>query len=154
MTVSTHFIHMKEAIALAQQAYAVAEVPVGCVIVKDGRVIAKAHNLTRTSCDPTAHAEILCLQEAGRVLQSAYLEDCDLYVTLEPCPMCAGALSWSRIRHLYYGAYDSKSGGVEHGPRVFEHTTCHHAPGITGGMLEEECASIMKNFFCDVRKKS
>ena len=142
---------MKEALVLAEQGAQAGEVPVGCVLVKEGRVIARAHNLTRTQSDPTAHAEILCLQEAGRVLGTAYLTDCDLYVTLEPCPMCAGALSWARIRHLYFGAYDPKSGGVEHGPRVFDHPTCHHTPTITGGLLEEECARLMTDFFVKKR---
>jgi len=143
---------MDRALALAHSAADLGEVPVGAVVVgSGGRVIAEAHNLTRTRKDPTAHAELLAIQQAAQVLQSERLIDCDLYVTLEPCPMCAAAISFARIRRLYYGASDPKSGGVEHGARVFSHATCHHAPEIYPGLGESEARALLERFFAGLR---
>lgn len=119
----------------------------GAVVVLDGRVVAKAHNRPRALKDPTAHAEILAIRAACTALGTERLTDCDLYVTLEPCPMCAGAISFARIRRLYFGAYDPKGGGVEHGPRVFNQPTCHHAPEVYGGFREAEAAALLRGFF-------
>jgi tRNA(Arg) A34 adenosine deaminase TadA len=128
------------------------EIPVGAVIVApDGRVLAEAHNLTRQRKDPTAHAELLAIQQAAQALQSERLIDCDLYVTLEPCPMCAAAISFARVRRLYYGASDPKSGGVEQGPRIFSHSTCHHVPEIYPGLAEAESRALLETFFAGLR---
>lgn len=138
---------MQAAIALAQQAASRGEVPVGAVVVHEGRIIASAHNLTETTCDPTAHAELLAIRSACERLQTPRLTECDMYVTLEPCAMCAAVLSFARIRRLYFGAYDIKGGGVENGPRIFSQSSCHHAPEIYGGIQESVCASLLKDFF-------
>lgn len=140
---------MDLALDLARQASARGEVPVGCVIVdgRSGRILARAHNLTETQTDPTAHAEILALREAALHGGSPRLPDADLYVTLEPCPMCAQAISFARIRRLVFGAYDPKGGGVEHGPRIFDSTSCHHAPEIIGGVRETAAAALLQDFF-------
>ena len=140
---------MSHALTQAQLAFEKQEVPVGAVVVdsQTGEVIAIAHNLTETHADPTAHAEILAIREACRKLGSARLPSCDLYVTLEPCPMCASAISFARIRRLYFGAYDMKSGGVENGPRIFNQTTCHHKPEVYGGINESESSALLKRFF-------
>ncbi len=138
---------MPLALQAAEVAASHGEVPVGAVIVREGQVIACAHNLTEMSNDPTAHAELLVIRAACEKLQSTRLEDCDLYVTLEPCPMCAAAISFARIRRLYFGAYDPKGGGVEHGTRVFSHATCHHRPEVYGGMEESACGNVLKVFF-------
>lgn len=127
------------------------EVPVGAVLVRAGRVIAQAGNQVEELADPTAHAEILVLRQAARDIGSPRLGDCDLYVTLEPCAMCAAAISFARIRRLYFGAYDPKGGGVEHGPRLFTQPTCHHAPEVVGGMAETEAAAMLRAFFRDLR---
>ena len=119
--------------------------------MRDGVVLAVAGNRPRLAHDPTAHAEILAIREACRVLGDERLTGCDLYVTLEPCPMCAGAISLARIRRLYYAASDPKGGGVEHGPRVFNQPTCHHAPEVYGGLRENEAVDMMRRFFCDRR---
>lgn len=143
---------MDRALALARAAADEGEVPVGAVVVSPaGRVIAEAHNLTRARKDPTAHAELLAIQQAAQALQSERLIDCDLYVTLEPCPMCAAAISFARLRRLYYGAADPKSGGVEHGARVFSHATCHHAPEIYPGLGEGESRALLEKFFAGLR---
>lgn len=142
---------MHEAIALAQTAAQKNEVPVGAVIVQAGKVIARAHNLTEMQHDPTAHAELLAIRSACEALGSARLVDCDLYVTLEPCPMCATAISFARLRRVYFGAYDTKGGGVEHGARIFSQSSCHHRPEIYGGIEEHACAAILKKFFQDRR---
>ncbi len=126
--------------------------PVGAVVVKDGRVVAVAHNRPRALRDPTAHAEILAIRAACLALDDERLSGCDLYVTLEPCPMCAGAISFARIRRLYYGASDPKGGGVEHGPRVFNQATCHHAPEVYGGFREGEAAALLRDFFAERRE--
>jgi tRNA(adenine34) deaminase len=145
--------HMDRALVLARLAADQGEVPVGAVLVgPDGAVIAEAHNLTRTRKDPTAHAEMLAIQQAAHVLQSERLTGCDLYVTLEPCPMCAAAISFARLRRLYYGAADPKSGGVEYGPRVFSHATCHHAPEIYPGLGEIESRELLERFFSALRE--
>lgn len=127
------------------------EVPVGAVIVRNGRIIASAHNLVETTCDPTAHAELLAIREASAKSASPRLTDCDMYVTLEPCSMCAAAISFARIRRLYFGAYDPKGGGVEHGARFFTQPTCHHAPEVIGGIAESESALMLRGFFKDRR---
>jgi tRNA(adenine34) deaminase len=138
---------MDRALDLARAAAAVGEVPVGCVVVRDGQVIAGAGNRTLTDCDPTAHAEMLAIREAARTLRSERLTDCDVYVTLEPCAMCAGAISFARIRRLYYGAPDPKGGAVDNGVRFFSSATCHHRPEVYGGIGEGEASALLKDFF-------
>ena len=142
------------AIALmeARAAASRGEVPVGAVIVAaDATVLARAGNRTRELNDPTAHAEMLAIREACRLVESERLIGCDLYATLEPCPMCAGAVSAARIRRVYYGASDPKSGGIEQGPRVFTHSTCHHIPEVYSGIAETEAALILRDFFAAKR---
>ncbi|WP_418594604.1 nucleoside deaminase [Ponticoccus sp. (in: a-proteobacteria)] len=140
--------HMQTALAEARAAAARGEVPVGAVVVSaSGAVIAQAGNRTRETNDPTAHAEILAIREACRVAGAERLPDHDLYVTLEPCPMCAAAISFARIRRLYYGAADPKSGGVAQGPRVFSHPQAHHRPEVYDGIGAEEAARLLKAFF-------
>jgi len=136
-------IALEEARAAAQRG----EVPVGCALVREGAVIARAGNRTIADKDPTAHAELLAIREAARALGSERLTDCDLYVTLEPCAMCAAAMSFARIRRLYFGAADEKGGAVEHGVRFFASPTCHHRPEVYGGINESECAALLKEFF-------
>jgi len=127
------------------------EVPVGAVIVRDGRILAVAGNRTLRDRDPTAHAELLAIREACARLKTERLVDCDLYVTLEPCAMCAAAISFARIRRLYYAAADEKGGAVEHGPRFFSQRTCHHAPEIYGGLREREAQDMLREFFRALR---
>ncbi len=145
---------MKQALNNALKAEISGEVPVGAVIVngKSGEIIASSGNRVEELKDPTAHAEILVIREAAEKLGQVRLEECDLYVTLEPCPMCAAAISHARIRRLYFGAYDPKSGGVEHGARVFSHKTCHHRPEVYGGIMETDCSNLLKDFFKKLRK--
>ncbi|MGI9403167.1 MAG: nucleoside deaminase [Hyphomicrobium sp.] len=144
--------HMARALVEAQAAEARGEVPIGAVIKgPDGAVLGAAGNRTRTTNDPTAHAEMLAIREACAKLGSERLIDCDLYVTLEPCPMCAAAISFARIRRLYYGAADPKGGGVEHGARVFNQPTCNHAPEIYAGIDEERAGALLKAFFEEKR---
>ena len=138
---------MDTALGEARKARDAGEVPVGAVIVRDGAVIAAAHNRTLTDRDPTAHAEILAIRAAARTLGSERLVGCDLYVTLEPCPMCAAAISFARLRRLYFAAYDPKSGGVEQGARIFDQPTCHHRPEVYGGIGEEEASRLLTEFF-------
>jgi tRNA(adenine34) deaminase len=126
-------------------------VPVGAVVVREGEILGRAGNRVIELSDPTAHAEILALRAAGQRLASPRLEGCDLYVTLEPCPMCAAAISFARIRRLAFGAYDPKGGGVEHGPRIFAQPTCHHRPEVTGGVEETRAGALLKRFFQDRR---
>ena len=133
------------AFAHAQLAFSNDEVPVGAVIVKDGVVISTQANRMRQNHDATAHAEMLCLREACQILKTQQLADCDLYVTLEPCPMCAGAIANTRIRRVFFGAYDTKGGGVDHGARVFQHTM--HKPEVIGGVNEGLCGQLMIDFF-------
>jgi tRNA(Arg) A34 adenosine deaminase TadA len=139
------------AFAEARAAGVRGEVPIGAAIVKDGALIGSAGNRTREFNDPTAHAEMLAIRIACEKLGSERIGDCDLYVTLEPCPMCAGAISFARVRRLYYAASDPKGGGVEHGPRVFSHATCHHAPEVYSGIRESEAAELLRAFFQEKR---
>lgn len=140
---------MSAALTQAQAAARRGEVPVGAVIVdsRTGQIIAAASNRTEELADPTAHAEMLAIRDACKRAGAARLPDCDLYVTLEPCPMCAAAIAAARIRRLYFGAYDPKSGGVEQGPRVFTHATCHHKPEVYGGIDETVCGELLRDFF-------
>lgn len=139
---------MDLALAEAEAAAARGEVPVGAVIIgPDGTIIARAGNRTLELKDPTAHAEILAIREACRIVGSERLIGCDLHVTLEPCPMCAGAISFARLRRLYYGAADEKGGGVDHGPRIFSQPTCHHRPDVYGGISERRAATLLRDFF-------
>ena len=142
---------MDLALIQSKEAGARGEVPVGAVLVRDGKVIACAGNRIEELKDPTAHAEILVIREASRLLQTTRLVGGDLYVTLEPCPMCATALSFARIDRLFYGAFDSKGGGVDHGPRIFEQPTCHHHPEVVGGVSEQACGLLLKEFFLEKR---
>ncbi len=138
---------MEQALDLARAAAAGGEVPVGCVVVRDGEVIAGAANRTLTDHDPTAHAEMLAIRQAARALGTERLLDCDVYVTLEPCAMCAGAISFARIRRLYYGAADPKGGAVDSGVRFFGSPTCHHRPEVYGGIGEMDASVLLKDFF-------
>ena len=138
---------MSIALEEAHAAGARGEVPVGCVLVRQAAVIARAGNCTIADNDPTAHAELLAIRAAAATLGSERLIDCDLFVTLEPCAMCAAAMSFARIRRLYFGAADPKSGAVEHGVRFFASSTCHHHPEVYGGINESECAALLRDFF-------
>lgn len=131
----------------ARAAAAAEEVPVGAAIVRAGELIAAAGNRTLRDRDPTAHAEVLAIRAAAQKIGDERLIDCDLYVTLEPCAMCAGAISFARIRRLYFAADDPKGGSVEHGPRFFSQPTCHHAPEVYGGIREREAAQMLRDFF-------
>lgn len=143
---------MERALAEARAAGERGEVPVGAVIAAaDGTLLSAAGNRIRELADPTAHAEIIAIRSACEALGSERLIDCDLYVTLEPCAMCAGAISLARIRRLYFGASDPKGGGVEHGARVFAQPTCNHAPEVYGGFDEERCGELLKAFFAGRR---
>lgn len=142
---------MALALAEARAAAVAGEVPVGAVVVKDGTVIAAAANATRRDRDPTAHAEMVALRAAARALGDDRLAGCDLYVTLEPCAMCAGAISHARIRRLYFAASDPKGGAVEHGPRFFGQPTCHHAPEVYGGIRDAEAGELLREFFAGRR---
>ncbi|MFC0217838.1 nucleoside deaminase [Pseudochelatococcus lubricantis] len=135
----------------ARRAALAGEVPVGAAVVCDGIVIARAGNRTRTDNDPTAHAEMLAIRAACLRLGSDRLPGCDLYVTLEPCPMCAAAISFARIRRLYYGAEDPKGGAVDNGVRFFHADTCHHAPDVYGGIRAQEAADMLRTFFRERR---
>ncbi len=128
------------------------EVPVGAIIVYENSVIAACGNRTTEMYDPTAHAELLAIRLACKMLGNERLDGCDMYVTLEPCAMCAQAISFARIRRLYFGAYDPKGGGVESGARIFQQPTCHHRPEVIGGLMETECAQILKDFFTARRR--
>jgi tRNA(adenine34) deaminase len=139
---------MTLALAEAEAAGARGEVPVGAVLLgPDGTVLAQDGNRVEALADPTAHAELLVLRQAARTLGRPRLVGCDLYVTLEPCPMCAQAISFARIRRLYYGAADPKGGGVDHGPRIFSSSSCHHAPDVYGGIGEGRAEAVLKAFF-------
>lgn len=145
--------YMEMALAEAEAAFARGEVPVGCVIVDGttGEVLARTGNRTEELNDPTAHAELLAIRAATAAQGSPRLHDCDLYVTLEPCAMCATAISFARVRRLYFGAFDPKMGGVEHGPHIFTQPTCHHAPEVYGGIQESAAAELLKTFFKEKR---
>jgi tRNA(adenine34) deaminase len=138
---------MDLALKAAENAAKSGEVPIGCVIVRDHTVIASASNRTLTDRDPTAHAELLAIRDAARKTGSERLVDCDLYVTLEPCTMCAAAISFARVRRLYYGAADPKGGAVESGVRFFAQPTCHHAPEVYSGLGEREATTLLRDFF-------
>jgi tRNA(adenine34) deaminase len=138
---------MERALDEARAAGAAGEVPIGCVIVHAGGLIAQAGNRTLGDHDPTAHAEMIAIRRAAALLGSERLSDCDLYVTLEPCAMCAAAISFARIRRLYYGAADEKGGAVENGVRFFASPSCHHRPEVYGGIGENDAAALLKGFF-------
>jgi tRNA(adenine34) deaminase len=148
MTKSTF---MDIALAEARNASEAGEVPVGCVLVRGTEVLARAGNRTLMDRDPTAHAEMLAIRQAAHILQTERLTECDLYVTLEPCAMCAAAISFARIRRVYYGAGDPKGGAVDHGVRFFSSPTCHHRPEVYGGIGESEAGALLKNFFAERR---
>jgi len=139
--------YMDEALEVAAAAMRAGEVPVGALVVRGGEIIARADNRTLRERDPTAHAEILALREAAKKLNTERLSDCDLYVTLEPCTMCAAAISFARIRRLYFGAADPKGGAVESGVRFFVSPTCHHRPEVYGGIQEARAAELLRGFF-------
>ena len=138
---------MDDALAEARAAQAADEVPVGAVIVRDGVIVARAGNRPLRDRDPTAHAEMLAIRAAATALGSERLTDCDLYVTLEPCTMCAAAIAFARIRRLYYGAADPKGGAVENGVQVFSSPTCHHRPEVYGGIASSDAAALLRDFF-------
>ena len=143
--------YMQRALELAREAEAAGEVPIGAVVVKDGNIIGEGNNRTRRDHDPSAHAEIVAIRDAARALANDRLAECDLWVTLEPCPMCAGAIAHARLARLYYGASDPKGGGVEHGARVFTHPTCHHRPEVFEGIAAEEAGAMLRGFFKEKR---
>nr|WP_319515964.1 nucleoside deaminase [uncultured Cohaesibacter sp.] len=138
---------MEMALEEARKAENCGEVPIGAILVHEGEVLARAGNRTIADNDPTAHAEILVIRQACAKLGTQRLPDCDLYVTLEPCPMCAAAISFARIRRLYYGAADIKGGAVESGPRLYNQSICHHAPEVYSGINERQSAELLKQFF-------
>lgn len=143
---------MARALAEAEAAAARGEVPVGAVVTDvDGQVLAAAGNRVEELNDPSAHAEILAIRAAAAKIGAPRLVECDLYVTLEPCPMCATAISFARIRRLVFGAYDPKGGGVEHGPRIYHQPTCHHQPEVVGGLEERRAGDLLRDFFRDRR---
>jgi tRNA(adenine34) deaminase len=142
---------MDMALAEARAAAARGEVPVGCVVVRGSDVIARAGNRTLAERDPTAHAELVAIRQAAAALRSERLDGCDLYVTLEPCAMCAGAVSFARIRRLYYGTADLKGGAVDNGVQFFAAATCHHRPEVYGGLGEAEASALLKDFFKERR---
>ncbi len=145
--------YMEMALAEAAAAAGRGEVPVGAVVVEaaSGRVLARTGNRVEAANDPTGHAEMLVLRVAAAAVGAPRLPTCDLYVTLEPCAMCAQAIAFARIRRLYFGAYDPKGGGVEHGARIFDQPTCHHAPDVVGGLEEARCAVLLRDFFAERR---
>ncbi len=151
MTVDTSY--MQQALAEAERAAKAGEVPVGAVLVDgaSGEVLARAHNLVEALADPTAHAELLVIREAAKRRGAPRLDACDLYVTLEPCPMCATAIAFARLRRVYYGAGDPKGGGIEHGPRIFTQPTCHHRPEVYGGIEEGRAGALLQVFFRERR---
>jgi tRNA(Arg) A34 adenosine deaminase TadA len=142
---------MRRALALAADAAEAGEVPVGAVVTRGEQMIAEARNAMRTSLDPTAHAEMEAIRGAAAALGTSRLDECTLWVTLEPCAMCAAALSISRIKALRFGAEDPKGGAVVHGPRIFAQPTCHHRPDVLGGIGEEESAKLLRRFFAERR---
>ncbi|TSB05099.1 tRNA adenosine(34) deaminase TadA [Sphingorhabdus contaminans] len=142
---------MEEALALARQAAQSGEVPVGAIVVRDGQIIGRGANRPLESHDPTAHAEIIALRQAAAAMGNDRLTGCELWVTLEPCAMCAGAIAHARIARLYYGADDPKGGAVTHGPRLFDQPTVHHRPEIYAGIAADEAAALLKAFFAERR---
>lgn len=148
--------YMNIALKLAQKAIEQDEIPVGCLIVdpKTNKIIAATHNLSQHSEDATSHAEILAIREACQKLGQNRLRDMDMYVTLEPCTMCTAAISFARIKNLYFGAFDEKGGAVVNGIKFYEQPTCYHRPNVFGGILEDECSKILKEFFKNKRNKT
>ena len=142
---------MRRALQLAEQAAAAGEVPVGAVITRDDAIIAEAANAMRGTNDPTAHAEMVAIRDAAERLGSSRLDGCTLWVTLEPCPMCAGAIALARLQSLRFAAEDPKGGGVVHGPRIFSQPTCHHRPEVIAGLGESESAALLRSFFAERR---
>ena len=147
--------YMHQALILANQASSQDEIPVGCIIVNpiNNEILASTHNLSHHSEDATAHAEILAIREACKKIGQNRLRGMDMYVTLEPCTMCAAAISFARIQNLYFGAYDEKGGAVVNGVKFYDSQTCHHRPNISGGHLEKECSNLLKEFFKNKRNK-
>jgi tRNA(adenine34) deaminase len=141
--------YMRLALEAARRAAAAGDVPVGAVLVDatTENIVAAAGNRVEQDMDPTAHAEMIVIREAATLRKDVRLPNCDLYVTLEPCPMCATAISFARIRRVYFGAFDPKGGGVENGPRIFDQSTCHHRPDVYGGIGESDAAALLKEFF-------
>ena len=141
--------YMRLALEAARRAAAAGDVPVGAVLVDatTENIVAAAGNRVEQDTDPTAHAEMIVIREAATLRKDVRLSNCDLYVTLEPCPMCATAISFARIRRVYFGAFDPKGGGVENGPRIFDQSTCHHRPDVYGGIGESDAAALLKAFF-------
>lgn len=152
MSIDTARKYMAEAYALALAAADDGEVPVGAIVVKDGRIIGRGANAPVKTHDPSAHAEIMAMRDAAQKLGSDRLSGCDLWVTLEPCAMCAGAVAHARIARLYFGAEDEKGGAVVNGPKLFSQPTIHHAPEIYSGMMADESARLLRNFFAARRK--
>ena len=144
---------MRLALAEAQRAGEAGDVPIGAVVVRGDTVVGRGHNQVERLADPTAHAEMLAVSAACQTLGTKFLDGCTLYVTLEPCPMCAQAISFARLRRLYYGAADPKGGGVEHGPRIFASSSCHHAPEVYGGIGERPATALLKAFFAARRDR-
>ena len=144
-------VPMRRALDLAAEAAAAGEVPVGAVVTRGEEVVAESRNAMRGSLDPTAHAEMVAIRAAAEKLGTSRLDDCTLWVTLEPCPMCAAAISLARMKALRFGAEDAKGGGVIHGPRMFAQPTCHHRPDVLGGIGEEEAAGLLRAFFGERR---
>ena len=144
---------MKEALKEAKKAELIDEVPIGCVIVKNDKIIARGHNVRETKKTPLGHAEIIAISKASKKLNAWRLQDCDIYITLEPCIMCSGAIIQSRIRHIYYGAKDPKGGAIESSINVLEAKNINHHPEITSGILEEECSNIISEYFKRKRMK-
>ena len=143
--------YMDRALEQATQAAQQGEIPVGAVIVYQNRIVAVAHNEVEQRHNPLAHAELLAIERASQILGRVHLLECDLYVTLEPCAMCAQAIAHARLRRLYYGAYDPKSGGVDHGAKIYTHKTCHFKPDVYGGLQEQRCRELIQTFFATLR---
>ena len=144
---------MKEAVKEAKKAELIDEVPIGCVVVKDGKVISRGHNIRETKQNPIGHAEIVAITKASRKLKSWRLDGCDIYITLEPCIMCSGAIIQSRIRHIYFGAFDPKGGALGSSIDVLKAENINHHPEVTSGVLQEECSSLLTNYFKNKRKQ-
>ena len=144
---------MKEAIKEAKKAELIDEVPIGCVIVKDGKIISRGHNIRETKQNPIGHAEIVAITKASKKLSGWRLDGCDIYITLEPCIMCSGAIIQSRIKHIYFGAFDPKGGAIGSSINVLEASNINHHPEVTSGVLREECSSLLTNYFKNKRKE-
>ena len=144
---------MKEAIKEAKKAELIDEVPIGCVVVKDGKIISRGHNIRETKQNPIGHAEMVAITKASKKLNSWRLDGCDIYITLEPCIMCSGAIIQSRIRHIYFGAFDPKGGALSSSINVLEAENINHHPEVTSGILQKECSSLLTNYFKNKRKQ-